>query len=68
MSKFINTELGSESELESDTEESKSELKSDSKQLQFFLIVMLCFKQCIDYCFLDGCFLDSCCAPLVSLT
>ena len=31
MSKFINTELGSESELESDTEESKSELKSDSK-------------------------------------
>ena len=34
MTKFINTELESESELESDTElESKSELESDSEQL-----------------------------------
>ena len=34
MSKFINTELESESELESDTElESKSELESDNEKL-----------------------------------
>ena len=31
MYKLRNTELDSESELESDTEESKSELKSDSE-------------------------------------
>ena len=37
MSKFINTELESESELESNTElESKSELETDFEQLQFF--------------------------------
>ena len=37
MSKFINTELESESEIECDIElESKSELESDSEQLYFF--------------------------------